>query len=116
MIAEGFDGGDKVAVGVGLHDVSANAGFDDVADQLVGKVEGQDDDFRFRQALADAASSLQAIKFGHADVHDDDIRLVLLGKSYRFPASFGLGNNIPPVMRGQQLFEAAPDNIVVVSN
>ena len=116
MIAQGFNGGDEVAVGVRLHDVSANASFDDVADQLIGEVKGQDDDFGLGLALANAPGSFQAVELRHADVHYNNIRLVLFGKIYRFAASLGLSNYIPPLMRGQQLFESAPDNIVVVSN
>lgn len=116
VIAQGFDGSDQIAVGVGLHDVRPDPGLDNVADQLVGEVEGQDDDFRLWQALANAPRGLQAVQFGHADVHNDDIGLELLREVDRFPAGLGLGDNIPPVVRGQQLFEAAPDNIVIVSN
>jgi len=116
MISERFDGRDQVAVGVGFHDVRAHASFNNVAYELIGKVEGQNYDFRFGKALANAAGSLQTVQLGHADVHYDDIWLELFSHGYGFAAGFSFGDNVPAVVRGEELLEPAPDNVMIVSD
>jgi hypothetical protein len=79
-------------------------------------MEGEDDYLGFGKALADAPGGLQAVQFGHANVHHHDVRFQLFGHGDGFAAGFRLGNNIPAVVRGQKLLEAASNNVVIVSN
>lgn len=113
-IAQSLDSGDQVAVGVRLHDVSAHARFDNIADQLIGEMKREDDNFSLGETFADAASSFQTVEFWHADVHDDNVWFHLLGHRDSFAASFGLGDHVPPMMRRQELLQAAPNDVVIV--
>jgi hypothetical protein len=40
----------------------------------------------------------------------------LLSHGYGFATGFSLGNNVPTVVRGEELLEPAPDNVMIVSN
>ena len=73
-------------------------GFDDLAHQLIRKVQRQNQYFRSGKRLLDAAGCLKTIQVGHADVHDHDVGLQLLGDSHRFPARFGFRADFPPMM------------------
>jgi hypothetical protein len=116
MVHESFDGEDQIAIGVGLHDVAADSGFDDFANQLVGEVKRENNDFGFWLNFADLASGFETVQLGHADVHDNDVRLQLFNERNGFTAGFRLGANFPASVRGEELFETAPYNVVIVGN
>lgn len=97
---ESLDGIDEIAVSVGLHDVGASTGLDDVFDELIGEVQSKHDDAGLRQGLVDAAGSFQAIKIRHTHVHDNNIGFVLFSQSDGFTTGFGLSANFPIRTRG----------------
>jgi hypothetical protein len=40
----------------------------------------------------------------------------LLGHGHSFPPGLSLGYHIPAMVRGEELLQPAPDNVVIVSN
>jgi hypothetical protein len=116
VVTERFHSGDEITVGVGLHDVRADASLDDVADELIGKMKGQNDDFRLGKAFANAPGGFQAVQLRHADVHHNDVGFHLFGQSDRFTTGLGFGANVPALVRRQELFQPAADDVVVVGD
>jgi hypothetical protein len=116
VVTECFHGRHQVAIGIGFHDVRPHTGLDNVAHELIGEVQGQYHYFRFGKALADAPGGFQAIELGHTDVHHYHVRLKLLGHGYSLSPSLSLGYHIPAMVRGEQLLQSAPDNVVIISD
>src|ERR1700686_2344316 len=112
-VAESLDSGNQVAVGVRLHNVGADARFDNIAHQLIGEMKREDDNFSLGKTLADAPSRFQTVELRHADIHDDNVWLHLLGHGDSFAARFGLGDHVPAMMRRQELFQTTPNDVVI---
>jgi hypothetical protein len=100
VIPERLHGRHQIAVGVRFHDVRAHTGLNNVANELIGKVESKDYYFRFGKALADTPGGLQAVKLGHADVHYYNVWLQLLSHGHGFATGLGLGDDVPAMVRG----------------
>src|SRR3981189_2934946 len=83
-------------------------------DKLIGKMKSQNYDLRFRKLLANAPDGFQAIQFRHADVHHDNVRLVLFGERNRFAAISRLSAHFPPGLGSKQLLQAAPNDVMIV--
>jgi hypothetical protein len=116
LYRKSFDRSHQIAIGIGLHDVSARAGFHDVMDELIREMQRQDDNFRFRKLLADPANGFQTIELRHTYIHNDDIGFVLLSKRHGFAAIFRLGTNFPARLGRQQLLQTPPNDVVIVGN
>src|SRR5208283_2131953 len=56
VLAEGLEGVEEDAVGVILEDVAVSAGFDDLLNEVVGLVHGENEDFGGGRSFADLAS------------------------------------------------------------
>jgi hypothetical protein len=76
----GFNRSHKFAVSIGFHDVATGTSLNNVSDQLIRKMHRQNDDFSLREKLANLARRFDSIQFGHSDVHDNYVRLELLGQ------------------------------------
>ena len=72
---EGFDGSEEDAVGVVLEDVAVRTGFDDLLNEIVGFVHGENEDFGTGRTEANAAGGINAVEKGHADIEDGYIGL-----------------------------------------
>src|SRR6266849_7547455 len=116
VTGDGFDCGDQITVSVGLENVAARAGLDDVANKLIGEVHREDEDAGLGKGFVDAARGFEAVEVRHADVHDDDVRLELLDEGDRLAAGFGFGADFPALLGGQQAFEAAADDVVIIND
>src|ERR1700730_4444183 len=114
MIGQGLDWAYQIPIGIRFQDVCAGAGINDVADELVGKMQRQDQNPHFRKQLMDSAGCLETIQVRHADVQHYDFRLELFSESNRFAPSFGLAANLPPWPRSEKLFQPPTDNVVIV--
>jgi len=86
-----------------------------VANELIGKCR-VNITISVWEALADAPGGFQAVQLGHTDVHHYHVRLELLGHGHSFSPSLSLGYHIPAMVRGKQLLQSAPDNVVIISD
>src|SRR5215469_13425372 len=61
VLGELFNGDNEVAIRVGLYDIAADAGFEDIADELVRVVNGENEHFGVGAGLADSARGFNAV-------------------------------------------------------
>jgi len=92
---EGFDGGQEDAVGVVLEDVAVRTGFDDLLNEIVGFVHGENEDFGTGRTEANAAGGIDAVEKGHADIEDGYIGLEFGGFFDGVAAVGSFGANCP---------------------
>src|SRR5580698_6604365 len=76
----------------------------------------QDENSQFWKRLMDSTGGLETIQVRHADVHHDDIWLELLGEGNRLSACLGFSANFPSGPRGEELFQAPANDVVIVCN
>ena len=114
VIGEGFDGGNEIALGIGLHHKTARPSGDDFANQLVRVVEGDDEQFRGRERLANSPGGFDPVQLRHVDVQDDDVRLQFFRLGHRFLTGTRIPANFPPFANGQQLPDPEPHHVMVV--
>jgi len=79
------DGLDECSSRIRFQHVPVRAGVQHLADDLIGFVHGQDEDFG-RHGTPNLARGLQPIQLRHADVENHDIGLQVDGLGYRFAA------------------------------
>src|ERR1700722_9635874 len=79
MVRKRLDRRYQILVGIRLHDVSANARFDNLSNKLIREMQRENQNFGSWQTLLDATRRLESIEVGHADVHDHDVRAKLFG-------------------------------------
>src|SRR5690349_3879694 len=82
---------------------------------MIGIVNGQYEDFRLWGDGADAARGFQTVQFGHGNVQDGHVGLVLLCQCDRLRTRMRLSTDGPFGTRADQRFEATTHQIVVVS-
>ncbi len=116
MIGQRFDGRNQILVRVGLHDVRADAGFDDFSDELIGEMQRENQNFSSGKSLLDATRGLESVEVGHADVHHNDVRPKLFGGGYGLAPGLCLSDNFPAGVRGEQLLQTASNNVMIVSH
>jgi len=114
VLAESLDGVEKDAVGFVLEDVAAGAGFDDLLDEVVGLVHGEDKNFGGGRGFADLAGGFNAVEERHADVEDGDVGLVLGGFFDSVAAVGCFGANLPTGARLKESTEAGADDGVII--
>src|SRR5260370_12021857 len=90
-----MDGVEEDAVGFVLEDVTASASFDDLLNEVVRLMHGEDQNFGGGRGFADVASGLDTVEERHADVEDGDVRLVLCGFIDGVAAVGGFGADLP---------------------
>ena len=105
VTAESFDGGEEDAVGFIFQNVTVGAGLDDLVNEFVGLMHGEDQDFGVRKGFVNAASDIYAIEQGHADIENQDVGFELQGFVHGFPAIGSLAANFPTFVR----FEEGPE-------
>ena len=74
-LADGVDGGQENAVGVVFQDISAGAGIDNLLNEVVRLVHGEDQDFSGRRGGANTAGGFNTVEKGHTDIEDRNVRL-----------------------------------------
>ena len=114
VLAEGLDGVEEDAIGFVFEDVTASAGFDDLLNEVVGLVHGEDENFGGRGGLADLAGGFDAVEERHADVEDGDARFVLPCFFDGVTAVGGFGANLPAGARLEECAEAGADDGVII--
>ena len=78
------DGGGELLGADVLEEEAAGAGPQGLVDVLVEVEGGEDEDVGGRRRCSEPAGGLDAVELGHADVHEDDVGLVLAGAGDRF--------------------------------
>ena len=73
MVADGIDGGQENAVGIVLEDITAGAGFDDLLNEIVGLMHGENENLGGGGSGADATRGFHTVEERHADIEDGDI-------------------------------------------
>ncbi len=79
-------------------------------------MERQNHRFGIGQQLSYLSHRVQTIQVRHGDVHDDDVRLVLLGFGDGFPAGGGFRADFPFRTGRQHRPDASANNLVVVGD
>ena len=79
VLADGIDSGEENAVGIIFEDVAASTGFDHLLNEVVRLVHGEDEDFGGGRGGTDAASGLDTVEQGHADVEDGHVGFEFCG-------------------------------------
>ena len=106
MVTGGIDGGEENAVGVIFEDVAASTGLDDLLNEVVGFVHGEDEDFGGGRGGANLASGFDSVEERHADIEDGHIGFEFAGFVDSIAAVSGFGANIPAGTRFQEGAEA----------
>jgi hypothetical protein len=114
VLAESVDGVEEDAIGFVFEDVAAGAGFDDLLDEVVGLVHGEDENFGGGRGFADMAGGFDAVEERHADVEDGDVRFVLRGFFDGVATVGGFGANLPAGSRFEESAEASADDGVII--
>ena len=110
----GADAFDEVFGGGVFEDVAAAAGAEDFVEVGVVVVHGEGDDADGGEEVVDASGGGDAVEFGHADVHHDDVGLELFGKGDGFEAVFGFADDFEVGFGVEEEADAAADDGVVV--
>jgi len=90
----GANGLDEFVGGNVFEQIANSAGPQAIEDQLVVIESGDDDDPCGRVGGQQAARGGNAIERGHAQVHQDDVRLESVGRGQRLQAIAGLADNL----------------------
>jgi len=114
VLAKGLDGVEEDAVGFVLEDIAAGARFDDLLDQFVGLVHGENENFGGGRGFANLASGFDAVEERHADVQDGNLGFVLGGLFDGVAAVGGFGADLPAGVRLEKSAEAGADNGVII--
>jgi hypothetical protein len=114
--ADGVDGSEEDAVGFVFQDVAASAGLDDLLNEVVGFVHGEDEDFGVWGRGANAAGGFDTVKEGHADIEDGDIGLEFGGFFDGIAAVGGFGADFPTRAGLEESAEASTDDGMVISD
>ena len=110
----GADAFDKFFGGGVLENVAAAAGAEDFVEVGVIVVHGEGDDADGGEEVVDASGGGDAVEFGHADVHDDDLGLEFFGEGDGFEAVFGFADDFEVGFGVEEEADAAADDGVVI--
>ncbi len=114
VLADSIDGGEENTIGVIFQNVAASPGLDNLLNELVGFVHGEDEDLGVGRDLADAARGVDTIQKGHADVEDSDVWFVLSGLFDGVATVNGFGANLPANARIKESAQAGADDSVII--
>ena len=116
VVMDGVDSSEKNAVGIVLEDVTAGASFDDLLNEVVGFMHGEDQDFGGGGSGADTASSFDAVEERHADIEDGDVWFEF-GSFFDGVATIGgFGADLPARTRFQKSAKAGANNGMIIRN
>ena len=115
-MAGGVDGGQENAVGFVFENVAPGAGLDDLMNEIIGFVHGEDEDFGGRRGRADAAGGFDAVEEGHPDVEDGDVGFEFGGFVDGFAAVGGFGYDFPAMTRFKERTKAGADDGMVIGD
>ena len=116
VLTKGVHGGEEDAVGVVFEDVAAGASVNNLLNEVVGFVHGEDEDFDFGRRFVNAASGLDAVEERHADIQDDDMRLEFGGFFDGIATVGGLSADFPAVVRFEKGAETGANDGVVIGD
>ena len=114
VLAGSIDSGEEDAVGFVFEDVAASAGLDDLLNEVVGFVHGEDEDFGIGGSGTNAASGFDAVEERHADVEDGDVGLEFGGFFDGVAAVGGFGADFPAGTGFEQSAKARADDGVII--
>jgi hypothetical protein len=116
MVVKSIDRGEQDAVSVVLEDIAVRARLDDLLNEIIGLVHGEDENFRGGRRFADAPSSLDAIEERHTDIEDGDVGLAL-GSFFDGVAAVGsFGAHFPSGVRLEESTQTSADHRVVIGD
>lgn len=84
VIADGLDGFDAGANFFGFEEITIDALFDGLLEDLDIGVCGEDEDLHMGKADADAREDFEAVEVGHAEVEHQEIALLLFERGQEF--------------------------------
>jgi hypothetical protein len=116
VLAYGIDGGEENAVGIIFEDVTTRAGLNDLLNEIVGFVHGQDKDFGIGGRGTNAASGFDSVEQGHADIQDSDVGLEFGGFVYGIAAVGSFGGDFPAGTGFEESTESGANDGMVVSD
>lgn len=114
VLAGGFNGGEEDAVGVVLEDVAAGTGLDDLLNEVVGFVHGENEDFGGGRGETNLPCGFDAVEERHADVEDGDVRFELGGFVDGIAAVGGFGADLPAGARLEEGAQTGTNDGVVI--
>ena len=116
VVASGIDGGQEHAVGIIFEDVTASAGLDDLLNEVVGFVHGEDQDFGGGRSGANLASGFDAVEQRHADIEDRYVGFEFAGFVDSIAAVGGFGADFPAGARFQESAETGTYDGMIISD
>ena len=116
VTTDGIDSGEQDAVGIIFEDVSSRAGFDDLLNEIVGFVHGEDKDFGIGRGFVNATCCLYTVEQRHTDIENGDVGLELGSFFDRVTAVGGFGADLPIGMGFEERAKASADNGMVVGD
>ena len=114
VLAGSIDSGEEDAVGFVFEDVAASASLDDLLNEVVGFVHGEDENFGIGGGGTNAASGFDAVEERHADVEDGDVGLEFGGFFDGVAAVGGFGADFPAGAGFEESAKARADDGVII--
>jgi hypothetical protein len=114
VLAESVNGVEEDAVGFVLENEAAGAGLNDLLNEVVGLVHGEDENFGGWGGFANVACGFDTVEERHADVEDGDVWLMLRGFFDSVAAVGGFGANLPAGARFEESAEAGADDGMII--
>jgi len=114
LVAEGVNGGEEDAVSVVFKDIAAGTGFNDLANEFIGFVHGEDQDLGAGRGFMNSAGGIHAVEKGHADIENGDIGLQFGGFFDGIAAINGFGADMPAIAGFEEGAEASANDGVVI--
>jgi len=114
VAAQGVDGGKKDAVGFVFENIAAGTGFDDLLNEFVGFMHGENENLGVGKRLVDAASSVDTVQQRHADIENQDVGLELDCFLDGFASIGGFGADFPTLAGFDQGAEAGANNSMII--
>ena len=113
---QGPNGGDQVVVRVAFQKIAARADGQDVLDDFLAVVQGEDQHLGARQLLADFPRGLDAIVHRHGVIEDHQVGLEPYRGLDGFLAVSDLAHDLEPWLRLEDGAKAGADNVVIVGD
>jgi len=114
VLAEGVDGGEENAASVVFEDIAAGAGFNDLANEFIGFVHGEDQDLRAGRGFMNAAGGVHAVEKRHADIENGDVGFEFGGFFNGIAAINGFGADVPVIAGFEEGAQTGANDGVVI--
>ena len=116
VVADSIDSGEENAISIVLENVAACAGFDDLVNEVVRFMHGEDEDFCGGGSGTNAASGFDAVKKRHADIEDGDVWLELGGFLDGVAAIGRFGADLPAGAQFKKSAETGANDGMIIRN